>query len=54
MRYGLDHVRGDGPPRDSRDFRKLFVDNPKKDLGFQFGYADVHRQIHMIVTRRGS
>jgi hypothetical protein len=39
-------------PRDSRDFRKLFAENPKKELGFQFGYADVHRQIHLVVTRK--
>jgi hypothetical protein len=49
----------DGPARygpiepwDSRDFRKLFAENPKKDLGFQFGYADIHRQIHLVVTRK--
>lgn len=49
----------DGPARygpiepwDARDFRKLFAENPKRDLGFQFGYADVHRQIHLVVTRR--
>jgi hypothetical protein len=39
-------------PRDAHDFRKLFAENPKRDLGFQFGYADVHRQIHLVVTRR--
>lgn len=39
-------------PRDAHDFRKLFAENPRKDLGFQFGYADVHRQIHLVVTRR--
>jgi hypothetical protein len=49
----------DGPARygpiepwDSRDFRRLFAENPKKELGFQFGYADVHRQIHLVVTRK--
>jgi len=39
-------------PRDAHDFRKLFAENPRRDLGFQFGYADVHRQIHLVVTRR--
>jgi hypothetical protein len=49
----------DGPARygpiepwDARAFRKLFAENPKKELGFQFGYADVHRQIHLVVTRK--
>jgi hypothetical protein len=49
----------DGPARygpiepwDARDFRKLFAENPKRDLGFQFGYADIHRQIHLVVTRK--
>jgi hypothetical protein len=39
--------------RDSKDFRKLFAENPRRTLPFQFGYADVHRQIHMVVMRRG-
>jgi hypothetical protein len=51
--------RFDGPARygpiepwDARDFRVLFAQNPPRKLTFQFGYADVHRQIHMVVMRR--
>jgi hypothetical protein len=37
---------------DSRGFRQLFAEAPKRPLGFRFGYGDVGRRAHLIVTKR--
>jgi hypothetical protein len=37
---------------DGRAFRHLFESNPKRPLGFRFGYGDKHKRAHLIVTER--
>jgi hypothetical protein len=38
--------------RDSRDLRKLFASQPKRELAFRYGYPDRSGHAHLIVTRR--
>jgi hypothetical protein len=38
--------------RDSRDVRRLFATQPKRELAFRYGYPDRSGHAHMIVTRR--
>jgi hypothetical protein len=38
--------------RDSRDVRKLFASQPKRELAFRYGYPDRSGHAHLIVTRR--
>jgi hypothetical protein len=37
---------------DSRGFRQLFAESPKRPLAFRFGYGDVGRRAHLIVTKK--
>lgn len=37
---------------DSRGFRMLFAESPKRPLEFRFGYGDVGRRAHLIVTKK--
>jgi hypothetical protein len=39
---------------DSLGFRQLFAESPKRPLGFRFGYGDVGRRAHLIVTRKAA
>lgn len=38
--------------RDSEDFCTLWNDQPRRELPFRYGYVDVERQNHLLVTRR--
>jgi hypothetical protein len=47
----------DGPfleanAKDAEDFCALWSSQPKRDLNFRYGYVDVLRQNHLLVTRR--
>jgi hypothetical protein len=47
----------DGPfleanAKDAEDFCALWSSQPKRDLTFRYGYVDVLRQNHLLVTRR--
>jgi hypothetical protein len=51
--------RFDGPAqfgtpgeRDAADLKRLFASQPKRDLGFRYGYPDSGGHAHMIVTSR--
>jgi len=39
--------------RHSADFRALWHKNPKRRLPFRFGYVDMNKQAHLLVTRPG-
>ena len=47
----------DGPfleanTKDSEDFCALWASQPKRELRFRYGYVDVLRQNHLLVTKR--
>lgn len=49
----------DGPfleanTKDSEDFCALWAGQPKRELKFRYGYVDVLRQNHLLVTRRAA
>lgn len=39
-------------PQYNDAFKQLFTKNPKKPLDFRYGYPDVNKKAHMIITRR--
>jgi hypothetical protein len=39
-------------PQYNEAFKELFAKNPKKPLEFRYGYPDVNKKAHMVVTRR--
>lgn len=39
-------------PQYNEAFKELFAKNPKKPLEFRYGYPDVYKKPHMVVTRR--
>lgn len=44
----------DGCPNDeySDQFRDLWASQPRRDLGFRYGYLDSKRSYHLLVTKR--
>ncbi len=38
--------------RDAEDLRRLFKNNPQKDLPFRYGYPDRDHHGHIVITRR--
>jgi hypothetical protein len=45
------HMKGAGSDA-SREWPKVFDDQPQRDLGFRFGYPDSGRRDHLIITRK--
>jgi hypothetical protein len=43
---------GDPDKRDADDLKKLFADQPSRDLPFRYGYPDKDGHAHLVVTRR--
>lgn len=39
-------------PQYNEAFKQLFAKNPQKPLAFRYGYPDVNKKAHLIITRR--